>query len=85
MNCADVIMKMSKKTEPLLIVGRSLALGCALTIPVACAAQSGVPDGGAPVFVQSLSVPPGAHRMSPNLAIAYAGGAVNGAIGYGWS
>lgn len=48
-------------------------------------AQISVSDGGTPSYSQAIAVPPGVSGMSPKLGLFYAGGGVNGPVGYGWS
>lgn len=55
---------------------------------MACAvanAQVSVSAGGAPSYSHPISVPPGISGMQPNLNLTFAGGGVNGPVGYGWS
>lgn len=55
---------------------------------LACAvanAQVSVSSGGAPSYSHPISVPPGISGMQPNLSLTFAGGGVNGPVGYGWS
>lgn len=48
-------------------------------------AQLSVSDSGTPTFNQAIAVPPGVAGMSPKIGLSYAGGGVNGPVGYGWS
>ncbi|UDF35499.1 UNVERIFIED_ORG: FG-GAP-like repeat-containing protein [Shinella sp. XGS7] len=42
-------------------------------------------DGGQAAFSYPIAVPPGAGGMTPQLALLYAGGGINGPLGAGWS
>jgi Salmonella virulence plasmid 65kDa B protein len=44
-----------------------------------------VGSGGQASYGVPLSVPPGVSGMSPNLALSYADGGINGPVGVGWS
>lgn len=48
-------------------------------------AQFAVSDSGSAVYEYDLSLPPGVGGMIPSLSLAYAAGAGNGPLGYGWS
>jgi hypothetical protein len=48
-------------------------------------AQLTVTPGGAPSYNIAIDVPPGPGKLSPKLALSYAGGGVNGPVGLGWS
>jgi FG-GAP-like repeat/Abnormal spindle-like microcephaly-assoc'd, ASPM-SPD-2-Hydin/Salmonella virulence plasmid 65kDa B protein len=48
-------------------------------------AQVTVTDAGSPSWQQSLSLPPGAGGLTPQLAVSYAPSGVNGPLGLGWS
>ena len=47
--------------------------------------QVGVSSFGSPGYSQPIPVPPGIAGMAPNISLNYAGGGVNGPVGYGWS
>ena len=48
-------------------------------------AQVAVTQNGTAAFSLPVAVPPGIAGMTPNIAIAYSGGNVNGPLGLGWS
>ena len=48
-------------------------------------AQLAVSDSGTPTYSQAIAVPPGVAGMSPKIGLFYAGGGVNGPVGYGRS
>ena len=71
------------------ILMRTNRLLCMVGTTLICAAtahaQVAVSDGGTPTYSQAIAVPPGVAGMSPKLGLFFAGGGVNGPVGYGWS
>ena len=67
---------------------RRSALGACVAAALcgtAAHAQLAISDSGTPNFSQAIAVPPGVAGMSPQIGLSYAGGGVNGPVGYGWS
>ncbi len=72
---------MSAVTRCILVLLALLAMLVCTSAP----AQLAVTQSGSAAFSLPIGVPPGIAGMTPNLAIAYSGGNVNGPVGLGWS
>ncbi|MQA41680.1 FG-GAP-like repeat-containing protein [Rugamonas aquatica] len=75
----------SQRWWPRVLLGVLAATTLGWLAPAATAQTLSISNNGTPSYARQIAAPPGIAGMTPNIALLYSGGEVNGPVGRGWT